>query len=333
MLSLMAKTPDRLVAPQNADTTCDLKVDHLDNVLFIGMGGSGIAGDILTDCARDVASVPLGILRGLRLPAYVGKRTLCIAISYSGETHETNTLLEQATKREAKIGVISSGGRLLAKAQQTGFPYLRIPSGMPPRVALPELIAASVFMLSHASVFEDAARMLSEARSAVADRIETIKPQTSLEKNSAKQLAQVLVDRLPLIIGVEEDGSVLRRFKNELNENSKMPAFYYVVPEAFHDDVEGLKALKTLANVQTVFLRNENWLAAQGGAQQRLADLLEELGFSRAVEFGGQGQGRLSQLLTSVVFADYVSVYLAALRGVDPSELNVIPGFRKVMRS
>jgi glucose/mannose-6-phosphate isomerase len=112
-----------------------------------------------------------------------------------------------------------------------------------------------------------------------------------------------------------------------------MPAFYYTLTEAFHDDVEGLKTLTKLASTQPIFLRNERWLARYSQIQKRLSDLLEELGFPKPAEFGGLGPNRFAKLLTSVVFGDYVSVYLAALRGVDPSEIKLIPEFRKVMQS
>lgn len=178
----------------------------------------------------------------------------------------------------------------------------------------------------------DTQKILSDARKSAANQVDNVGPSVPSEKNSAKQMAQTLVEKLPLIIGGEEEYSVLRRFKNELNENSKMPAFYYTLPEAFHDDVEGLKALESLANVQPILLRNEAWLAGQKRTQERLRSLLEELGFPKAVEFAGLGSDRLSQLLTAVVFGDYVSVYLAALRGMDPSEMRLILEFRKVMR-
>jgi glucose/mannose-6-phosphate isomerase len=331
MLSLMEKTPGRLTPPSDADLTCGRELERPENVVFMGVGGSAIVGDLLTDYVRDIVDIPVIVSRSLRLPAFVGKRTLFVAISYSGETQETLSVLDQAMNRTARIITISSGGRLLAQSEQHRLPYLKVPSGMLPRVALPELLAASIFVLDSAAVLKDTTRLLSEVRKSVADQVDKVKPGVPSEKNSAKEMAQLLFDKLPLIIGGEEDCSVLRRFKNELNENSKMPAFYYTLPEAFHDDVEGLKALKTLASVQPIFLRNENWLVGQKRTQERLGSLLQELGFPRANDFAGLGQDRLSQLLTAVAFGDYVSVYLAALRGVDPSEMRLIPEFRKVM--
>jgi len=145
-------------------------------------------------------------------------------------------------------------------------------------------------------------------------------------------MAQALVDKVPLLIGNEENGSVLRRFKNELNENSKMPAFYYTVPEAYHDDIEGLKSLVQLTSVQPILLRSNDEVEGQRRTRERLTALLLELSFPEIVEFWGTGEDKLSQLLTAILFGDYVSVYLAAVRGVDPSQLMLIPKFRAAMQ-
>jgi glucose/mannose-6-phosphate isomerase len=145
-------------------------------------------------------------------------------------------------------------------------------------------------------------------------------------------MAQALRDKLPVLIGHDEDTSVLRRFKNELNENSKMPAFFYTVPEAYHDDIEGLRTLRQLVNVKPIILRNRAETPGQMKTREKLYSLLSEIGFPSIIEFEGIGSDRLSQLLTAIMFGDYVSVYLAALRAVDPSEVMLIPKFREAMR-
>lgn len=330
MLAQMARTRERLTPPSDANATLG-ELQPPQNIVFMGLGGSAIAGDILADYARDITQIPIAVSRSLTLPAYVNEDTLFVAISYSGETRETLSVLTQAMKQQAKVVAVTSGGQLLSEAQRSKLPYLKLPSGILPRVALPELLAASMHVLESASALKETSRRLSEAREAAAIQIERIKPQIPLERNKAKQISRLLVDKLPLIVGVEEDASVLRRFKNELNENSKMPAFYYTLTEALHDDVEGLKALTSLANTQPIFIRNERWLVGHSRIQERLSDLLKTLGFPKSAEFGGVGSNRFAQLLTAVVFGDYVSVYLAALRGVDPSEMKLISELRKVM--
>ena len=332
MLAIMERTAERFSIPPDAASTFPMKLENPRNVVFGGVGGSGIAGDILTDFSRDTVQVPVSICRAIKLPNFVEKRTLFVAISYSGETQETLGLLDQAKHRGAACAVISSGGKLLAEAEEDGLPHLKVPAGLLPRVALPELLAAAVYVMGAAGIVEDYSALLSQGAQALKKEFLEIKPTVPADRNPAKKMAQALVDKVPLLIGNEENGSVLRRFKNELNENSKMPAFYYTVPEAYHDDIEGLKSLVQLTSVQPILLRNNDEVEGQRRTRERLTALLHELSFPEIVEFWGTGEDKLSQLLTAILFGDYVSVYLAAVRGVDPSQLMLIPKFRAAMQ-
>jgi len=332
MLSIMERTPSRLSPPVDASLTCDCDFGKFENVVFGGMGGSGIVGDIVSDYCREWAEVPISVCRALRIPKFVGKKTLFVAISYSGETRETLGQLNQARSAGARIVAITSGGSLLSLAKDEGIAYLRVPSDLLPRIALPELMAAVFFVMGSTSVLRDTQKLLLEAAKSLSDLIIRVKPTVPSRQNDAKQMAQALVDRLPLIIGDEACASVLRRFKNELNENSKMPAICHTIPEGYHDDIEGLSELGKLAKPQPILLRTRNEMDGQNRTREQLALLFSNLGFPPVVEFAGNGNDELSQLLTATTFADYVSVYLAILRGVDPSELRFIPRFREAMR-
>lgn len=332
-LSLMERTPKRLLPPSDALSTCNKTLGKPLNVVFGGVGGSGIVGDILTDYSRDIVDVPVSVCRAMRIPTFVGKQTLFVAVSYSGETEETLNLLNQAREREATIVTITSGGRLLSKSKENEIPYLKVPAGLIPRVALPELLAAAIFVMGSAALFKEIPRILSEAAQSLTTQIDRVKPTAPSQENYAKRMAQTLVDKIPLLIGNEENGSVLRRFKNELNENSKMPAFYYALPEGYHDDIEGLRALNQLTDAQPILLRGQEEPEGQRRTREKLCAVLTDLGFPAPLQFEGIGKDRLSELLTAIMFGDYVSVYLAALRRIDPSELTLIPRFREAMRA
>jgi glucose/mannose-6-phosphate isomerase len=256
---------------------------------------------------------------------------LFVAISYSGETRETLSQLDQARRAGATTVAITSGGTLLSLARDYVMPYLRVPSNMLPRIALPELTAAAIFVMGSTKLLPDASKLLSEASMSVGDLIKRAKSSVPSEQNDAKLMAKALVDRLPLIMGDEAYGSVLRRFKNELNENSKMPAICYTTPEGYHDDIEGLSVLGQLARPQPILLRIRNEVEGQKRTLEQLTLLLRDLGFPPVLEFNAIGDNALSQLLTAITFAGYVSVYLAILRGVDPAELRYIPKFREAM--
>ena len=330
MLSAIERTPERLAPPTNADSSCRIRFQSPVNIVFGGVGGSGIVGDILTDYLRSEVDIPVGVCRSVRIPRYVGKNSLFVAISYSGETGETLGMLEQAKTNGADAVVICSGGKLLGIAQSQGIPHVKIDGGMPPRVALPELVAALAYVLGQGGVFRDSQKLLDTASRSVRQIIGPVKPSVPLTKNHAKQMAVALKDHLPLLLGSEDSSSVLRRFKNELNENSKVPAFYFTLPEAYHNDVEGLKALSELSRPQPILLRDQNQTEGDERTEKRLVELLLQLGFARALSFEGVGEDRLGWLLSAVTFGDYVSTYLSMLRNVDPAKLFLIPSFKAI---
>jgi glucose/mannose-6-phosphate isomerase len=272
------------------------------------------------------------VCRSIQIPAYVGKRTLFVAISYSGETPETLALLEQAVRKKATIVAVGSGGRLLDKSKQNTFGYVKVQEGLLPRVALPELLAATVLVTGSAGLIQDTEKLLRDTAEMLRAQIREIQPSARVRENKAKQMAEAMLGRLPLLFGGEDMGSVLRRLKNELNENSKMPAFYYALPEGYHDDVEGLKMLTKLAHPQPIFLRDKDESGGQRKTRERLYNLFLELGVQSVLEVEGVGQNKLQRLLTAIMLGDYLSVYLALLRDVDPSELTLIPRFREAMR-
>lgn len=329
MLGAIEKSAQRLMPPQDAGSTCHLKDERPRSVVIAGVGGSGIVGDIMVDYCRDSVGLPVMVCRSSRIPKFVGHDTLVVAISYSGETRETIGMFEQSRQAGANVVVVTSGGELLRRSTQQKVPHVRVAGGMIQRVALPELVAATAFTLNQAGVIPTLRTLLDSASSSIRDLMSHIAPLIPVEENPAKQMATALNGRLPLLIGAEENVSALRRFKNELNENSKVPAIVNTLPEAYHDDVEGLHALQQLSNPQPVILRG-NGTSSEMKVGEKLLDVLSQLGLPRAQFFSGSGNGRFEWLLTAITFGDFVSVYLSALRGVDPSKLNLIPTFRAI---
>jgi len=330
MLSVMQRSPDRLSPPADAEGTCHIELESPMNIVFAGVGGSGIIGDILADYCRDTIHVPTTVCRSLEIPKFVDKNTLFVSISYSGETRETLGMFEQAKDTHARLAVVSSGGKLLSAARANKIPYVKVTGGMLPRVALPELVGAVMHVLGEVRIIGNSRKLLESASMSVRALIDSVKATVPLEQNQAKQAAVALVGRLPLLIGSEENASVLRRFKNELNENSKAPAVYLTLPEAYHDDIEGLKALNDLSKPQPIILRSYSQRAHEPLAAKNLLEMLAQLGFPQPLFFSGMGDGRFEWLITAITFGDFVSFYLAVLKGVDPSKLTFIPYFRAI---
>ena len=330
MLSALQKTPDRFLPPSDAESTCRIEIDQPAKILFAGLGGSAIAGDIIADYCRNLVHVPVTVCRSVKIPDFVDKSTLVVAISYSGDTRETLSMLQQANDKQAHVAIVASGGKLLGVARAGGVPYLNVTPNMPPRVALPELVAALVHMLTEIGTVDKRSRLLESASASTRTLIEGIKAAVPVRDNPAKELASSLHGHLPLLIGSEENVSVLRRFKNELNENSKMPAVFYTLPEAYHNDVEGLKTLNSLSHPQPVILRAAGQETNEQLEANKLAETLSEFGYSSPVFFDGIGDERFGWLLSAITLGDIVSFYLAILNGVDPSPLLLIPNFKSI---
>jgi len=329
MLSVMQKSAARLRPPADAQSTCHIDLESPRNVVFAGVGGSGIVGDILTDYCRDAIQLPTTVCRSLKIPRFVRKYTLFVAISYSGDTRETLGMFGQAKRAHATLVVVSSGGKLLRAARSGGLPYVKVKAGMLPRVALPELVGAVSYALEEAGMMEGR-KLLRSASISVRTLIDGVKASVPLVQNPAKQVASALLDRFPVLIGYEEDVSALRRFKNALNENSKAPALYYTLPEAYHADVEGLKALTDLSSPQPVILRSHARKGSERLAAEKLLQTISQLGFPQPLFYSGLGDGRFERLISAITFGDFVSFYLAMLKELDPSKLSLIPHFRAI---
>jgi glucose/mannose-6-phosphate isomerase len=328
MLAQMEATPRRLCLTSEMNMSLPTSIAQPKNVVIAGVGGSGITGDIISDYLKPESQIPVAVCRASQVPKFVNEETLFVAVSYSGETRETLALLEKAIERKAMLASITSGGMLLSKSLTNQIPHVRVTAGLPPRVALPELISSLLLVLARASLLQDLDLILKAASRSLEREIEKIKTAIPINENPAKQMAEKLRDKLPILIGPEERTSVLRRFKNELNENSKMPAFYIASPECYHDDIEGLRTLNTICSAQPIFLISRDQPPDQIRTRLKLFKLLDELDFPPVLTFEGSGENLLSELLTAITFGDYVSVYLAILRGIDPTDLTLIPNFR-----
>jgi len=328
MLSAIQKTPDRLIPPTDAEATCRIDIDPPSSIVFAGLGGSGIVGDILVDYCRDTVETSVTVCRSRKIPRFVDGSTLFVAISYSGNTRETLGMFAQAKDRSANLVVITSGGKLLNIAGTENIPYVNVTANMPPRVALPELVAALVHVLGEAKILDSTGKLLESGSRTTRTLVDTMKGTVPLAQNPAKQIASSLFGHFPVLIGSEENVSVLRRFKNELNENSKAPAICYTLPEAFHNDIEGLKSLNNLTNPQPVILRDLSRGEAEELADKKLLETMSQFGYPIPLFFSGIGDERFGWLLSAITFGDFVSFYLAVLNGVDPSQLSLIPSFR-----
>ena len=289
-----------------------------DKVVIGGMGGSAIAGDLVADLAAVQSSVPVLVVRDLHLPFSLTKRTLFLACSYSGNTEETLTLLDQAAKTGARIMAISGGGNLAAKAKQQQLPLLTADVSLEPRSAVGYNLMLLLGVLERLGLLRVGEAEIDRTVQSLSQKISLLQEDVPATENPAKRLAVELRNKLILVYGSGLFGSVARRWKSQFNENAKAWSYYETIPEMLHNSVEAFRSSSLMTDWGMALLLQPNNL--DGGHQRHhavVAELLRHNNIPHRVLQGEPGPP-LSQLLNMLVLGDYVSYYLALLQGVDP---------------
>ncbi len=298
--------------------------DEVSSIAICGMGGSAIAGDLVLGAYRERLRHPSAVLRDYYLPGWVGENTLVVLSSYSGETEETLTAAMQATERNALCVGITSGGKLDGHYREMGVPIVDLPPGLPPRAALLHLLGPLATILNRMGAFPDISADLDETEHALRSATDAYRSSIPVAQNPAKQLAVQLHGTLPLIWGAEVTAGVARRWKAQINENAEVPAFWAEIPELDHNEIVGFEGIGELGQqTQIVELRDPR----QHRQNQRRFELTRELvepHVKGVVQVMAEGQGALARTLDLVMLGDYVSLYMALLREVDPAPVELI---------
>lgn len=290
-------------------------------IVVAGMGGSAIGADVLRAYLVGRGSRPVFVCRDYSLPAFVGAGTLVVISSYSGNTEEALSCLEDAVGRGSGLACISTGGTVLERARALGVPYARIPAGLPPRGALGYSFAPLLALASSVGFCEHDPDEYDECVE-VLERLIGLYS-APVPGNEAVSLAGKLVDRSPLIYASNRLDTVGIRYKGQFAENSKKLAFANVLPEMNHNEIMGWELEDAAIRPGVLFLKwaGDNEQMAKrfrylGEVVERKADLCGD--------YTGEGKGFLSQMFSLIVLGDYASVYLALLRGVDPTPVGTI---------
>ena len=300
----------------------------VDRVVICGMGGSAMAGEI----ARRFSHVPLFVNRGYHLPSFVDRNTLVIAVSYSGNTDETVAALEEGLDQDLPLACLSSGGRIEALAERHSLPFLSIPAGYQPRMAMGYLALPLLILLDRLNLMRTIGpwkavfAQLESVRARCGWRVDT-------GENPAKDLARKLHNKVPLIYGVEGNTDlVAMRWKAQINENAKQAAFWNVFPELNHNEILSFTTDEFLSGFFLVLLRN-TWDSKENIARMRLMEGIFEQRSIPCAEVYAEGDTELAQILSQVYFGDYVSFYLALLNRVDPTPVALIEQFKKDLKA
>ncbi len=289
-------------------------------VVICGMGGSAIAGDLTADLAEAQGGVPITVVRDFRLPFKPDNRTLVITCSYSGETRETLSLFQEAVKAGSAVVAVTSGGTLAGLAAEGGAPVLHVATKGEPRNAIGYNLMLLLGLLHRLGLVETKESDVQSAIEAARQHMARIEPDRPTEANFAKQIALELHGKVPLVYGGGFFRGMARRWKTQFNENAKVWAFFETIPELLHNSVEAYPDWAESGLPLTALILQPNTAPEESsGHYEALAELLKRNTVPHRVLKGGDGS-QLVQLLKMLVLGDYVSYYLAMLKGVDPSQ-------------
>lgn len=288
---------------------------EIHNIALIGLGGSAFGGEIIKNYIAGTAKVPFEIYRDYKIPAYISENTLLIASSYSGNTEETLSSLEQALPRNPKVVCITSGGKVLETAKANGFDHVVLPGGYPPRSAAGFSITQQLYALRAYGFIGDFSADLQEAIDLV---------QNFSDHDQAREIAKKIKGNIPILYSGPDFESISIRWRQQIEENGKHIAFHHVIPEMNHNELVGWKNPADLLKQSVVLMirsdRDHERVQIRMGINE---DIMKEYA-GEIIEIHAKGKSHLGQLFYLLHLGDWISVYLAEENEEDPNPVKVI---------
>lgn len=301
-----------------------LNVKGIQNIVLTGLGGSAIGGDLLRSYLADDLAIPFLVNRNYLLPHCVGKNTLVIVSSYSGNTEETISAHKDAIKRKAKVLCISTGGATSAMAKKYKQPWIQIPPGLSPRAALgysffPLLIALAKlgFIKSKEKEIQETIRLLKVKASLYSN------PESP--ENAPLKLAEQLKGKLPVIYSPAEHLDAINlRWRGQIAENAKQLSSGHVLPEMNHNELVGWKVLTDLMKQMHVIFLKDSGTHRRVAIRESITKQVLSQYAGMISEVSSEGKSLLARMFSLIHFGDWVTLYLAILNNEDPEPVAVI---------
>jgi glucose/mannose-6-phosphate isomerase len=303
--------------------------DARDGMVIAGMGGSGIGGLLAREVLGDRASRPIAIARDYCLPPGTTPETTVLCASYSGDTEETLATFEAAGALGARRIVMTTGGKLAKSARAEGVPVIPVPGGFQPRSAVAYGLVVALEVAGLCGVSERLHAEIDVAAGRADDLVKAWGPDAP-EDSLAKQLAQGLHGTVPQVAGAGLTTPVAYRWKSQFNANTKIPAFCAELPELDHNEIVGWEGASELARFSAVFLDDSD---LHPRVRQRLEFTRGMIASTGAPTFRVEsvGETRMERLVSLVLLGDLVSLYMAVLRGVDPTPVEVLEQLKRAL--
>lgn len=282
-----------------------------DSIVLCGVGGSAVSGYFVSDCFFGISTKPIRLIRYPELPSWAGPRTLAVISSYSGNTAETLEMYRQAKSRGCSVSVVTSGGILRSEAESSGDHLALLPEGMHPRHAIGFMIGYTLSIMRSAGCPDLSGRIR-----AIIPSLRGYRDSVTCEDGQAKALARTFEGKVPVVCADSWMASVAFRWKTQINENSKFVAFCESSPMF---DAHAMKGWTGARDDFILVLLN-------GGSRNNpglSAASLEGAG-CEVIDVPLGGAGRLDDMFRTIILGDYISMYMAEARGIDPAEVRPV---------
>lgn len=292
-----------------------------ETIVVAGMGGSALAAGLVKSWVK--LNQPFEVIRKYNIPGYVNEKTLFIASSYSGNTEETLAALEEAEGLGAKIAVISAGGQLIDIAQEKSYPFVQLPSDYQPRMAVSLNLRGLVKLFEVYGLAQGKYDEIASVADWLDDRVEKWLPEVPTEENYAKQLAEKCAGKTAVIYSGSRMAPVGYKWKISINENAKNTAFCNELPEFNHNEFIGWSSHpvdKPFVVLDLISGFEHPQVLKRFAVTDQLLSGLRP----KAITVELQGESVIAQMLWGCVLADFVSIYLAILNGIDPTQVDLI---------
>lgn len=303
--------------------------DSPGGLVVAGMGGSAIGGVLARAALGDQASRPILAARDYALPPWSTGEETVLCASYSGDTEETLACYEAAGVLGARRVVVTTGGRLAELAREDGVPVIPLPGGFQPRAAVAYMLVSALEVAFLCGAAPRLAAEIDVAAAHLGSLVEEWGPDGA-DDSLAKTLARALHASVPVIVGSGLTAPIAYRWKTQMNENAKLPAFAHELPEADHNEIVGWSGADDLGSFSAVFLTDCD---THPRTKVRL-ELTEELVAPHATSthvVATLGETALERVMSLVLLGDLVSLYAAVLRGLDPSPVPTIESLKSAL--
>ncbi len=321
MIEIIDDLPQQIEEAVELGSSVDFEFKGVKNVCIGGMGGSSIGGELLQNISTRHSKIPFSVVRDYNLPRFVNSKTLMIIVSYSGNTEETLSLMNQVSNK-AKILCVSSNGVVADRAKEKKIPLISIPKGYPPRGAIAYLFFPVLEVLRKSDLIKVKKEDIDEVIRVLSDNMETAKVW-------AEEVSGRLKEKLPFVYSVHDFGGVARRWCTQINENSKSLAHFAVFSELNHNEIVGWENPKEILKRIFIFILRDREETEK--AKKRIeitTELIEEYA-GEIMDVYSEGKSQLAKFFSLIQKGDYLSFYLARNYKVDPLPVKKIQELKR----